>query len=563
MYCPRCNSPNEKTAKFCIKCGERLPVSDQPEAELTAQTHPSDAHQRQGPVRPQPAVPSKAKSRSKLVSVMLAVILVLLLIVAVELVLFLMGRPEKTPTPGITSSVQATPGTQGASPSPVSAAASSPSATFTPVPPALEPTQPAESQEVQPQSDVPSLVLSARVESFAIAGGRVFVESGDNRIEAFDLKAGESIWMANGTGEILGADPELVYIRPSELRVDALDAGTGELGWRFLSQEAASPISANDNFVLFEGAANLYAVGKSNGNIVSSIPRPDATYWFWSYLYWPWEGQSLAAWGKYGRLSENGQLKGLLLDEDVFILGTCDGILAYTRWDELSGLEAIDTSTGEIAWRSTATGLDSRDKLIVSCGKQNMYLYISPKGKIHAIVKETGDLRWRGLVASLPGYNSSDTAVYRWLGEAEGLVLYSHPGFGMTQAYDVVNHEIVWENPQVVLQRVLGVYEDTLVGVFAGTIVGLDQETGSERWRSEPGSIEASHLMEGRLFYISKGEPEVTFLDPESGAIIAAIPFDRRFDSYHCSSAEGLIVAVGAGTGWSSDSQEQVIIIRP
>jgi len=75
MYCPECGKPNEKTAKFCIKCGGRLPGTQQG----------------QGPARPQPEAPSKGSGIPKLVVALLVMILVLLIIVAAEIVLLLTG----------------------------------------------------------------------------------------------------------------------------------------------------------------------------------------------------------------------------------------------------------------------------------------------------------------------------------------------------------------------------------------------------------------------------------------------------------------------------------------
>lgn len=89
--------------------------------------------------------------------------------------------------------------------------------------------------EISP-SETPSLVWSSQASSFATADGKIFIQSGDNQIQAFDIKTGKTIWVVNASGKIVWADPNIVYTRPSEFRVDALDANTGEFRWRNLSQ---------------------------------------------------------------------------------------------------------------------------------------------------------------------------------------------------------------------------------------------------------------------------------------------------------------------------------------
>jgi outer membrane protein assembly factor BamB len=556
MYCPKCGSPNEKTAKFCIKCGKRLPVSDQPEAKLPAPTPPPDTQQRQGHAMPQPAAPSKAKSRSKLVFVILAVILVLLLILAAELILLLTGWPEQTPTPAAIATLPATVGTPGASPSPSSAVASSPSATVTPLPSAT----PTVLQEVPAQSDVPSLIFSSFASSYAIAGGKVFLEVDENQTQAIAGKTGDVIWTANTSGRIIKADEELVYIRPSELRVDALDANTGQFRWRYLSEESGWPVGGNDTYVLFSAGSDTHVMDKQTGNRVFSVERGQGG--------WQLQGKALVGDNKFGLLSDDGHMEWVL--SDVWFSRFCDGMFVYRSTGGSDGLGAIDANTGSPLWKSSFIFESYNTNETIICPTENIYLYVN--GRRHAFSRDTGELLWRGIAAHW-AFSEYKDDTFNCLGEVDGMIVYSHIGYGLTQAYDATNHRLLWENPQFVLSDVVGVLEGTLIGVIwqrhsafdeaPGIVVGLDPQTGKELWRGESGIIESVHLMEGRLFYTKEGQPEVRFLDPRSGVPIVSIPFDKHIDSHRTTLTDGMIVMVGDDTTLFSDLQEQVIIIRP
>lgn len=142
-------------------------------------------------------------------------------------------------------------------------------------------------------------------------------------------------------------------------------------------------------------------------------------------------------------------------------------------------------------------------------------------------------------------------------------MIYSHTGFGWTQAYDATDHTKLWENPQVVLEQIIAFSEDTLVGFLwepqanwddkPGIIVGLDPKTGTQLWRSEPGAIRSIHLMQGRLFYVLGAKSGISFIDPRSGQLIVEIPFDKASYTDWFASPDGMIVAHG----------DELVVIRP
>ena len=57
-----------------------------------------------------------------------------------------------------------------------------------------------------------------------------------------------------------------------------------------------------------------------------------------------------------------------------------------------------------------------------------------------ALDRETGKKLWTGL----PDFD--------WVLEIDGLLVYAHSGFGLTQAYDVSDHSFLWENLNLFVQ---------------------------------------------------------------------------------------------------------------
>jgi len=560
MYCPNCGNPNEKNAKFCIKCGARLSEPGQP------------------------------KGRSKLVVVLISMVVVLTLILVVAVVWLLRDRPEPVPTPAAIATLPATAGTQGASPSPSLAATSSPSAKPTPLQATVEPTQVAEPQEVQPPSDLPTLVYSSGtsqdINHFKVAGGKLFIVYYPSyQVRVVDVRSGTELWTADLTNLLWTPDADLVYTMPFELRIDALDANTGEFRWHYLSEEPLGPMrKSNDRFVVFSEKSDserLYVISKSDGTLMSTsgsgIDRVASC---------PQWGTALSVRGDLVFLSETGQLERWRPDlecyqswdyvlhrlTDPFDPGplappypSCDDMLVCLTGEELA---AFDPNTCTQLWTSDLDVTADSGYGMIKCGTENIYIRVGNRWQGRS--KETGELRWIGPPSSLQlsmDVRDPATDVWQWVGEAGDMHVYSHLGYGLTRAYDGADHAMLWENPQVTLSHIVGVADDTLIGVlwepdsdyrqWLGIAVGLDSRTGNELWRREVGIDDYGHtyieLMYGRLLYVSPGMPGIRFLDPRSGDLIMEIPIEKHW-SAQFASVDGLIVVL---------RDEELVVIRP
>lgn len=281
---------------------------------------------------------------------------------------------------------------------------------------------------------------------------------------------------------------------------------------------------------------------------------------------------------KVGLLSDNGRIEWLILDVSGWYV-TCDEMFVYYSKLEEGKLFAVDINTLSPIWNyelpTVTSGYDSRDlfgvvkySILFQQNKLSLYglgidyywifngtnnIYI-PLNVIFAISKETGELRWRGLVSNI-GFKDSTKDVNNWLGEVNDMVVYSHIGFGWTQTYDVINHRFLWENPHVVLKEFLGITEDTLIGLLyqprsswdepPTIIVGLEQKTGKELWRSELAEIQDVRLIQGRLFYLLKGKSGVWFIDPRSGELLTMVAIEKSKYTNYFMLIDRMIVVYG------------------
>ena len=146
------------------------------------------------------------------------------------------------------------------------------------------------------------------------------------------------------------------------------------------------------------------------------------------------------------------------------------------------------------------------------------------KQKLVAVDRQSGKVNWV----------DDDNEISQWLGEVDGKVIYSHKEFGLTQALDAKNHQLVWENSGLVMDALVGAAGKTIVGLtnvnFGGTatIVGINAETGEQIW-SQPG--ENASLIGDNLILASGSN--VTFVDPQSGNSIQKITLSDKPYEYH------------------------------
>jgi outer membrane protein assembly factor BamB len=423
----------------------------------------------------------------------------------------------------------------------------------TPLPPTLEPTQPVESQEVQPQPEVPTLVYSSEAAhdsfmNYTTAGGRLFILYNGYQVRVVDIRSGDELWVLDLTSPSFRADADLVYTWPFELRMDALDANTGELRWSYLSQKPTGVVVASNDkiVVLTEGSQSvLYVIDKSDGTLLSTLEVEAADDIPLEWKRSAQHGNGVVINGKLAFLSSTGQLEWLTQDVPWRI---CDEVFLHHTAE---GLEAIDMNAGTPLWTSEFAAQAG----VFGCREEDILIPVD--GRTHAISLETGELSW----------TEPEEVIGSWVGEADGMLVYADTGHGLTVAYDKTNHALLWETRQFALDRIVGVADNTLIGVLweprsapkgpLGIAVGLDTETGTELWRKEIGTNDYDdtfiHLVYGRLLYMSPDLPGIKFVDPRSGDLIVEIPLEKHWSAYF-SFTDGMIIVA---------NKKGQLIIRP
>jgi len=355
-----------------------------------------------------------------------------------------------------------------------------------------------------------SLVWYQAAESLAIADDLVFIQKG-NSIQANMLATGDVLWQMQMDGPILGADSDNVYVLPFLQRIDALDVTSSDLRWSvFLDSEikrdlgiANFKISRDFIFVPFRNG--LVTFSKDNGEFVYTWPSETELRNNGEYLYY--DDKTIAFHEDRGQLWDVSEMA-----TELFL---CDDVAIYQN-REIGSAEAISASTGSFLWKTEfntqpiacpvhdkSTYYNSADYWIafLTLLTSNLFhydevnIYTYHDSLISALDKETGAIIWQ---ENADIFRQSFSAPanrpdMRFLGEAGESVIFSHPGFGITEAHDVHTNEVLWQNSSLVLRRIVWLIDDTLIGELSANsqqpfsephiLVGVDIKTGMEKWR--------------------------------------------------------------------------------
>lgn len=403
---------------------------------------------------------------------------------------------------------------------------------------------------------------------YAITPERIFVRTQNNRIQAIDIKLGEVIWTSDMGGQILGADAGNVYISPSSQRVDALEAATGQSKWTGLLPER---INNTDLYAeIFWTVGNSVFV-RTQPNWFVQLDRQSGQL-LNTYSNFGLVGEIVIFDEKYVVSPETGQTVWEVSDQ-VTVKEQCDDLLVLSE-RVTNTVEAVDVKSGSSKWRivlpfdeplpprqiicprnvfgkrflslSSLFGellSEAFAHMEIPASSSNIYLWLQ-NNLLTAVNRQNGNIQWLGKISDTAFLSSNN---FHWLGEVNDIIVYSHDGFGLTQAFDAEKHQLLWENTQIVLEQIIGATEDILVGLVwrqrssgrepPRTLIGLDIKTGEEKWRYEVDGFSRGDLLFNNLCYWTDRKVGLGCIDPDTGALKSFIPLN--------SSPQSLIPANG------------------
>lgn len=320
----------------------------------------------------------------------------------------------------------------------------------------------------------------------AVAGGTLYVGSGDGHLYALDARTGETRWRF-AAGPAISSSPAvaggLVFVGARDGSYYAVDARTGRerwrlgtgpeapLAWGFESGDlyTSSPAVSGELAVLGGADGRVYAADAGTGRVRWTFPTG-------------------------GRVRSSPAVDG----GRVYV-GSMDGTLY-----------ALELAGGRLVWRfdteghtleSARFGFDRRSIQSSPAVAGGRVFVGSRDGHLYAVDAATGKLAWRA-DHEMSWVNSSP-AVTR------GLVVAGSSDNHFVQAVDAATgrerwrfatDRLVWSSPAVAGGIVY-------VGDGAGTLYALDLATGTERWRYRAGRrIYSSPVPAGGLLYVGNDD---------------------------------------------------------
>jgi outer membrane protein assembly factor BamB len=316
-----------------------------------------------------------------------------------------------------------------------------------------------------------------------VAGGAVYVGSGDGFLYAIDARTGDVRWRQQlGAGPVTSTPAVadgLVYVNGRDGVFRALRVADGRAAW---SIKAGPPVSL--------------AWGEESGQFYTS----SATLTDGAVLFGATDGHVYAADARTGRerwrFAAGARVYSTpAVANGVVYVGTQRGVV-----------HAIDLGTGKARWRYETAGaaLESRkfgyDRTTVQSSPAVVdgVVYVGARdGWLYALEAASGTERWR-LDHEISWVNTSpavsDGLVFA--GSSDRRFVHAVDAATGKQAWRTEAAALVWSSPVVDAERVY-------VGDGAGNIYALEKGTGKEAWRYRGGAAVFSSptLHEGRLYY--------------------------------------------------------------
>jgi outer membrane protein assembly factor BamB len=232
------------------------------------------------------------------------------------------------------------------------------------------------------------------VRSPAVAGGRVYVGSWDDKVYCLDAATGASLWNYT-TGGAVPSSPAVaggkVYVGSYDTKVYCLNAATGAFIWKYAigGQVYSSPAVADGNVYVGSKDGNVYCLNATTGD------------WIWNYTTVSDVDSSPAV--------ADGKVYVGSYDAKVYCLNATDGahIWNYTTGDIVDSSPAVaggkvyvgsrdgkvyclNATTGEFIWSYT-TGNWVRSSPAAADGK----VYVGSRdNKVYCLDAATGAVIW-------------------------------------------------------------------------------------------------------------------------------------------------------------------------
>ncbi|HKG91199.1 MAG TPA: PQQ-binding-like beta-propeller repeat protein [Gemmatimonadaceae bacterium] len=358
-----------------------------------------------------------------------------------------------------------------------------------------------------------------------VAGGVLYVGSGDGFVYAIDAVSGAVKWRREMGGAVASTPAVaggLVYVGAAGGSYRALRAADGTVAWTFKA-----------------GAEVPLAWGLESGQVYGSSPAISGS----TVLFGAEDGNLYAVDARTGRERWRFAAGARIYDSPAVAGG------AVFVGSQRGVVYAVDLASGRERWRYAVAGASDsssrfgfdRTTLQSSPTVAGDAVYIGARdGVLYALDRATGELRWRNdhkmsWVNSTPAVDggmvyagSSDARFVQGVDAATGQERWRSPATG-----------IVWASPAVDDARVY-------VGDGAGVMFAFDKATGKEAWRYRVGGalFSSPALHEGRLYFGSddggvyavnaaRGEPlrRAVFWDT-AYAEVATIPNHRAVRGY-------------------------------
>jgi len=249
----------------------------------------------------------------------------------------------------------------------------------------------------------------------AVAGGKVFIGSYDNKVYALNASTGAYIWSYTTGNLVHRSSPAVadgkVYIGSCDGKVYALNASTGALIWNYTTGselEHSSPAVADGKVYIGSGEydGKVYALNASTGALIWNYTTEGAVY-----------SSPAIADGKVYIGSGDGKVYALNASTGALIWNYTTGYLVKSSpavadnkvfigsYD--SKVYALNASTGALIWNYTA-GDDVESSPAVADGR----VFIgSDDGKVYALNASNGALIWNYTIGGYVSYVPSSPAV--------------------------------------------------------------------------------------------------------------------------------------------------------
>lgn len=388
-----------------------------------------------------------------------------------------------------------------------------------------------------------------RVYNFNYELGRVVAQ-------AFNPNNGEEVWEWEDDwekeGYILGVDSELLYIRRKDNRIYAIDINNGKLKWKIMPDVPirVEGVITNVELACFLGTPSdvadgvIFAVNKENGSVlwnteymgsrvVGGILPGDA---FFSKT-----GQTLVVEerGRYkGIDTKTGNLRyetsGDRCCGSYELGGTIDlldnhFIESHSFITEGGSIGLFNLDSGNVLWKT------SRDDIygILEITQNNIYTGAGGS-ELVTFDLNTGKEIWSR--SNLSFWCNLDSGEEEFLGELENIVILSNPKLSFTWGVDSKNGAIIWENDDLVLDEILGISNNMIIGLNSNKFLfGIDAKTGHRKWRLDLSQRSIGEKTIGDEIYVDHSgiiinnkivffdKEGLIFIEPSDGTILQNI----------------------------------------